>query len=283
MQIKSNQKQTIGILVENRPGVLARIVGLLSGRSFNIENITAAETQEPGITRITLVTTGDDQVMDQMINQLRRLINVIKVVDFREKDFVDREMALIKVNAEGPTRAEILRIVDHFRAKIVDVSPHFYTLEVTGNESKISAIIDLLRGFGIVEIARTGKAALARNRLLEPERDEFLAQVDKAEQALTKTAIIEVNVDRQNRAEVLRIVDMFRGRIVEAGADSCTVEVTGNEAAISGILELLKDFGVSHIARPRRTAEEDSRKLEFRWGELSHSTGKAALVRSKKQ
>ncbi len=282
MQIKSNQKQTIGILVENRPGVLARIVGLLSGRSFNIENITAAETHEPGITRITLVTTGDDQVMDQMINQLRRLINVIKVVDFREKDFVDREMALIKVNAEGPNRAEILRIVDHFRAKIVDVSPHFYTLEVTGNESKISAIIDLLRGFGLVEIARTGKAALARNRLLESEREDFLAQVDKAEQAVTKTVFIQVSVEPQNRSEILRIVDIFGGRVVETHADSYTIEVSGNESAISGILELLKEYGVSHIARPRRAAVEDSRKLEFRWGELLRMTEKAAQARSKK-
>ena len=282
MEIKSNQKQTIGILVENRPGVLARIVGLLSGRSFNIENITAAETHEPGITRITLVTTGDDQVMDQIINQLRRLINVIKVVDFREKDFVDREMALIKVNAEGPNRAEILRIVDTFRAKIVDVSPHFYTLEITGNESKISAIIDLLKGFGIVEIARTGKAALARTRLLEFEREQFLASEEKAAQSLIKTALIKVSVDPQSRSEILRIVDLFRGRVVEAGADSCTVEVSGNESAISGILELLKDFGVSHIARPRRAAVEDSRKLEFQWGDLLPFTEKAVVARSKK-
>lgn len=282
METKSNQKQTIGILVENRPGVLARIVGLLSGRNFNIENITAAETHEPGITRITLVTTGNDQVMDQIINQLRRLINVIKVTDFREKDFVDREMALIKVYAEQTNRAEILRIVDTFRAKIVDVSPHFYTLEVTGNESKISAIIELLKGFGIVEIARTGKAALARNRLLEPERDEFLALQDKASLALTKTAIIKVSVDRQNRADVLRIVDIFRGRIVDVAADSCTVEVTGNEGAISGILELLKDFGVTHIARPRRAAMAENRKLEFQLGELVHSSGKAVPSGSKK-
>ena len=282
MEIKSNQKQTIGILVENRPGVLSRIVGLLSGRNFNIENITAAETHEPGITRITLVTTGDDQVMDQIINQLRRLINVIKVIDFREKDFVDREMALIKVNAEQTNRAEILRIVDTFRAKIVDVSPHFYTLEVTGNESKIYAIIDLLKGFGLVEIARTGKAALARNRLLEPERDEFLALTEKSAQTLTKTAFIKVNFDRQNRADVLRIVDIFRGKIVDAGADYCTVEVTGNEGAISGILELLKDFGVTHIARPRRAPVEESRKLEFQLGELQHSLGKTAQARSRK-
>ena len=166
--------------------------------------------------------------------------------------------------------------MDTFRAKIVDVSSHFYTLEVTGNESKISAIIELLKGFGIVEIARTGKAALARNRLLEPERDEFLALEEKATLALTKTAVIKVSVDSQNRAEVLRIVDLFRGRIVDVGPDSCTVEVTGNEGAISGILELLKDFGVSHIARPRRAAVAKSRKLEFQLGELLHFTGKAA-------
>lgn len=282
MLTKSYQKQTIGILVENRPGVLARIVGLLSGRNFNIENITAAETHEPGITRITLVTTGDDQVMDQIINQLRRLINVIKVVDFREKDFVDREMALIKVYAEQPNRAEILRIVDTFRAKIVDVSSHFYTLEITGNESKISAIIELLKSFGIVEIARTGKAALARNRLLEPERDEFLAREEKAMLVQTKTVFIKVHIDRQNRAEVLRIVDIFRGRVVEVAADSCTVEVTGNEGAISGILELLKDFGVSNIVRPRRSTTKEHRKLEFQMGELVHSPEPGGPTRSKK-
>lgn len=164
MENHSNQRHTIGILVQNKPGVLARIVGLFSGRDFNIENITAAETHEPGLTRITLVTTGDEQIMAQIVKQLNKLINVIKVFDYRETDFVDREMALIKVRAEQPTRAEVLRIVDIFRAKVVDVSPHFYTLEVTGNESKISAIIELLGEIGIVEVARTGKAALARSK-----------------------------------------------------------------------------------------------------------------------
>jgi acetolactate synthase I/III small subunit len=282
METKSNQKQAIGILVENKPGVLARIVGLFSGRNFNIENITAAETHEPGVTRITLVTTGDDQVMSQIINQLRKLINVIKVIDFREKDFVDREMALIKVNAEEPRRAEILRIVDTFRAKIVDVSPHFYTLEVTGNESKISAIIELLVGFGIVEIARTGKAALTRNRLIEPEREEFLAIEEKALQPQTKTVFIKVNVDRQNRSEIVRIVDIFRGRIVDSSGDSYTIEVTGHEGVISGILELLKDFGVSHVARPKKLTMEECPRLEFHWGELVHSTSKAPKAQTRK-
>jgi acetolactate synthase-1/3 small subunit len=267
--------------VENKPGVLARIVGLFSGRNFNIENITAAETHEPGVTRITLVTTGDDQVMSQIINQLRKLINVIKVIDFREKDFVDREMALIKVNAEESRRAEILRIVETFRAKIVDVSPHFYTLEVTGNESKISAIIELLKGFNIVEIARTGKAALTRNKLLEPEREEFLATEEKALQPQTKKVFIKVNVDRQNRSEIVRIVDIFRGRIVDSSGDSYTIEISGHEGVISGILELLKDFGVSHIARPRKLTLEEHPKLEFHWGELVRFTDKASKARSK--
>ncbi len=157
-------RHTIGILVQNRPGVLARVVGLFSGRGFNIENITAAETNEPGITRITLVTTGDQHILSQIVKQLNKLIDVLKVFDFSETEFVDREMALIKVRAEEKTRAEVLRIADIFRAKVVDVSPHFYTLEVTGNDSKIGAIMELLGQIGIVEVARTGKAALARSK-----------------------------------------------------------------------------------------------------------------------
>ena len=164
MEIKTNQRHTIGMLVQNVPGVLARIVGLFSGRGFNIETITASETNEPDITRITLVTTGDEHILTQIVKQLNKLINVIKVFDFSEMDFVDREMALIKVRAEQSTRAEVLRIVDIFRAKVVDVSPNFYTLEVTGTEGKIAALMELLGQIGIVEVARTGKAALARSK-----------------------------------------------------------------------------------------------------------------------
>jgi acetolactate synthase-1/3 small subunit len=148
--------------VENQPGVLSRVAGLFSGRGFNIESLTVAVTNEPGLSRITLVTTGDQHILEQIIKQLNKLINVIKVIDFRETEFVEREMALIKVRAEQHTRAEVLRIVDIFRAKVVDVSPHFYTIEVTGDDGKINAILELLGQIGIVEVARTGKAALAR-------------------------------------------------------------------------------------------------------------------------
>jgi acetolactate synthase I/III small subunit len=164
MENNNKQKHTIGVLVENQPGVLSRVAGLFSGRGFNIECMTVAETNEPGLSRMTLVTIGDEQVLEQIVKQLNKLINVIKVIDFRDTEFVDREMALIKVRAEAQTRAEVLRISDIFRAKIVDVSPHFYTLEITGNDSKIAAIMELLSQIGIVEVARTGKAALARSK-----------------------------------------------------------------------------------------------------------------------
>ena len=157
-------RHTLGVLVENQPGVLSRVSGLFSGRGFNIESLTVAETLDPEISCITLVTTGDEMIMEQIVKQLNKLVNVIKVVDFREVKFVDREMALIKVRAEAASRAEVLRIVDIFRGKVVDVSPQFYTIEVTGDEGKIQAILDLLSHLGIVEVVRTGKVAIARSK-----------------------------------------------------------------------------------------------------------------------
>lgn len=157
-------RHTLGVLVENQPGVLSRVAGLFSGRGFNIESLTVAETLDPQVSHITLVTTGDETIMEQIVKQLNKLVNVIKVIDFREVKFVDREMALIKVKAESHTRAEILRIVDIFRGKVVDVSPNFLTIEVTGDEGKIQAILDLLVQLGMVEVVRTGKVAIARSK-----------------------------------------------------------------------------------------------------------------------
>lgn len=157
-------RHTLGVLVENQPGVLSRVAGLFSGRGFNIESLTVAETLDPEVSHITLVTTGDEMIMEQIVKQLNKLVNVIKVIDFREVKFVDREMALIKVKAESATRAEVLRIVDIFRGKVVDVSSSFYTIEVTGDEGKIEAILDLLTQLGIVEVVRSGKLAMARSK-----------------------------------------------------------------------------------------------------------------------
>jgi acetolactate synthase-1/3 small subunit len=156
------QKHTMSLLVDNEPGVLARVSGLFSGRGFNIESLCVAETLEPFVSRITIVTRGDDAVAEQITKQLNKLVNVIKVNDLTATDCVEREMALIKVSAKADSRAEILRIVDIFRCKVVDVSPAHYTIEVTGTADKLGAILSLLKPMGIKEIARTGAIALAR-------------------------------------------------------------------------------------------------------------------------
>lgn len=155
-------KHTISVLVENEFGVLARVAGLFSGRGFNIESLSVAPTLEPTISRMTIVTRGDDHIIEQINKQLHKLINTIKVIDFTHKECVAREMALIKVSAEETTRAEVLRITDIFRAKVIDVAPRCYSIEVTGTTSKIDAIIELLRPMGIKEVVRTGPVVLAR-------------------------------------------------------------------------------------------------------------------------
>ncbi len=153
---------TIAVLVENRSGVLSRVAGLFSARGYNIESLSVGETLDPTVSRMTLEVGGDEFIIEQVIKQLHKLIDVIKVIDLTEEDHVEREMILVKVNAEPAYRAEILRIADIFRSKVVDVTPQTYTLEATGDESKVTAIVELLRPFGIQELVRTGKVAIAR-------------------------------------------------------------------------------------------------------------------------
>jgi acetolactate synthase-1/3 small subunit len=155
-------RHTINVLVENEFGVLARVAGLFSGRGFNIESLSVAETLEPSVSAMTIVTRGDDQILEQITKQLNKLVSVIKVMDLEGKDYVEREMILVKVAAKAETRAEILRITDIFRGKVVDVSPKSYTIEVTGDEDKVRAFSELLKPMGIKEVARTGRVALVR-------------------------------------------------------------------------------------------------------------------------
>jgi len=155
-------KHTISVLLQNKPGVLSRVTGLFSGRGFNIESLCVAETLDAGISCLTLVTRGDDAIVEQITKQLHKLIDVIKVIDISESDYVEREMVLIRVKAEANTRAEVLRVIDIFRGKVVDVSPKSYAVEITGPASKIKAVIDILKPIGIQEIVRTGTIAMAR-------------------------------------------------------------------------------------------------------------------------
>ncbi len=155
-------KHTISVLLQNKPGVLSRVTGLFSGRGFNIASLSVAETLDQGISCLTLVTQGDDAIIEQITKQLHKLIDVIKVIDISESDYVEREMALIRVKAESNTRAEVLRVIDIFRGKVVDVSPKSYAVEITGPASKIKAVVDILKPIGIQEIIRTGTIAMAR-------------------------------------------------------------------------------------------------------------------------
>jgi acetolactate synthase-1/3 small subunit len=166
-------RHTISVLVENEFGVLARVAGLFSGRGFNIESLTVAETLDPTVSRITLVTRGDDQVLEQVEKQLNKLVPVIKVIDFGDSPHVEREMALVKVTANEQTRAEVMSLIDIFRGKVIDVGPRSYIVELTGDEGKIQAVLDLLKPLGLIEIVRTGKVAMHRGmRLLEAEESK---------------------------------------------------------------------------------------------------------------
>ena len=155
-------QHTISVLVVNQSGVLSRISGLFSGRGFNIESLNVAETNDPDISRMTIVTHGDDKKIEQITKQLNKLVDIIKVTDLTEEGFVDRELILVKMNAEPRVREEILRIVEIFRAKVVDVSSATYTVEITGDDGKIKGFLEMLKPLGIKEIVRSGRIAISR-------------------------------------------------------------------------------------------------------------------------
>ncbi|RLD18931.1 MAG: acetolactate synthase small subunit [Caldiserica bacterium] len=158
------QRHTISVLVENRPGVLAKIAGLFSARGFNIDSLAVGETEVSDVSRMTIVVRGDDRVLEQVEKQLNKLPDVIKVSDFVGKEYVERDLVLIRVDANKSTRSEIIEIVDIFRAKIVDVARDSLIIEMTGDEEKIQALIKLLKVYGIREMVRTGIVAMARGK-----------------------------------------------------------------------------------------------------------------------
>ncbi|GBF74044.1 acetolactate synthase small subunit [Paenibacillus sp. 598K] len=156
------KKFTIAVLVNNQPGVLQRVSGLFGRRGFNIESITVGTSEEPGLSRMVIVTSGDDRTLEQVSKQLYKLIDVIKVVDLSAHPMVGRELALIKVSAEPSARPEILGVVDTFRAAVVDIGSHTLMVQVVGDSDKIDAMVELLKPYGIRELSRTGVTAMMR-------------------------------------------------------------------------------------------------------------------------
>ena len=156
--------KTISVIVENQPGVLARIAGLFSGRAYNIDSLAVGETEDKSTSRMTIMATGDELVLDQIVKQLNKLIDVIKVVDMSQESYVERELALIKVNVAGKDKTELMNVVNVFRARIVDATNETYMIEVTGTDEKITALTDLVKPFCIQEMSRTGAVALTRGK-----------------------------------------------------------------------------------------------------------------------
>lgn len=156
-------RHTISVLVENKFGVLTRVTGLFSGRGYNIDSLNVAPTYDPSQSRMTIVTRGDDPTVEQICKQLAKLIDVVKVTNYRNGEFIDRELILLKVQASSETRAEVAQLAELFRGKIVDVQPKSVTIELTGNESKIEKFLLLMKDFGIIELTRTGQVALPRD------------------------------------------------------------------------------------------------------------------------
>ncbi len=155
-------KHTISVLVENHFGVLARVAGLFSARGFNIDSLAVGETQDPEVSRMTVIAQGDDRIVEQIMKQLNKLVDVICVEDLTAKDIIERELVLIKIGANATNRNDIMHVVNTFRAKIVDVNPESMTIEVTGSEGKVDAMLELLRPFNLREVVRTGQIAMAR-------------------------------------------------------------------------------------------------------------------------
>jgi acetolactate synthase-1/3 small subunit len=162
-RIPMEMKKTISVLVENQPGVLARIAGLFSGRAFNIDSLAVGETEDPQVSRMTIVARGEEQILEQIVKQLNKLIDVIKVIDMTAETHIEREMALVKVGA-SKKKAELMGVLKIFKAKVLDVSKESYLVEVTGDDEKISSFVEAVSEFGVKEMVRTGTVAMARSK-----------------------------------------------------------------------------------------------------------------------
>ena len=156
-------RHTISVLVENTFGVLTRVAGMFSGRGYNIDSLNVAPTHDPEKSRMTIVTRGDDATVEQIVRQLYKLVNVLEITDFREHEYIDRELVMVRVKTTAKNRSEVMQITDIFRAKIVDVQSKTMTIEVTGNESKVNKFVALMDNFGVLDLTRTGKVALPRS------------------------------------------------------------------------------------------------------------------------
>ena len=214
------EAHTLSVLVQNEPGVLARVIGLFSGRGYNIESLTVSETEnQKHVSRITIVTTGTPMVIEQIKHQLDRMVPVYRVVDMTLAGrSIERELAMVKLRGTGEHRVEALRLAEAFRARVIDATIESFVFEITGNSAKINQFIDLMRPLGLVEVSRTGVAAISRGA-------------------------------GEHRVETLRLADAFRARVIDATIESFVFEITGNSAKITQFIDLMRPLGLVEVAR----------------------------------
>src|SRR5436305_10801624 len=175
-------RHVLSAIVQNVPGVLAHISGMLASRGYNIDSLAVGETEDPNLSRMTFVLVGDDRILDQVRKQLEKIVTVVQVDDISSRDFVERDLMLLKVEAPpGPKRSEIRELVEIFRARIVDVGPEEVMIEISGRASKIEAFIQRMRPYGILELVRTGRIAMVRGKNRQPKTEEEAAQQEASE------------------------------------------------------------------------------------------------------
>jgi acetolactate synthase-1/3 small subunit len=165
-------KHVLSALVMNQPGVLAHVSGMLASRAFNIDSLAVGATENPELSRMTFVVHGDEKTLDQVRKQLEKIVTIVRVIDFSKENFVERDLMLIKVSTEGGKRSEVHELVDIFRARIVDVGSSHVMIEISGQERKIEAFIDVMRPYGIIELVRTGRIALLRSAVSSEDLDD---------------------------------------------------------------------------------------------------------------
>lgn len=197
------QKHTIAVLVENQFGVLCRVAGLFSARGFNIDSLTVGETQHADVSRMTVVARGDERIVQQIVRQLDKLIDVISIEILAPQDSIDRELVLIKVKSDLSNRNDLMGVVNNFRGKIVDVQEDSMTLEATGTEAKIDAMLELLRSFGVIEVVRTGKIAISRKAPLDaPEAKEVeVVKVKKSAKSKSSAKANAKGIDKKAKMQ----------------------------------------------------------------------------------
>lgn len=182
---RSRGRHVLSALVQNQPGVLAHISGMLASRGFNIDSLAVGETEDTHLSRVTFVVMGDDRVLEQVRKQLEKIVTVVRVIDISKEDFVERDLMLIKVETPPERRLEVMQIVQVFRGRIVDVGPEQLMIEISGQEGKIEAFIELMRPYGIVELARTGRIALVRSG----RRDGVIEEKEEASQVVGHSSL----------------------------------------------------------------------------------------------